>query len=85
MSASLDRIKLIKATIGTIQPGTAVTPTPAQIAAGFDVAKAAINVMISQLVPSWALGMVNITDDEIHVVSDAVAKAVVNTTGGATP
>jgi len=82
MSASLDRIKFIKAAVSSVPmavaPSAQIAPTPAEIDAGFLVAKAAINAMVQQLVPPWALGMVNITDDEIHAVSDAVVQAAIN-------
>lgn len=84
MTASQDRIVAIKLALGTT-PEQTVVPTQAQLAAGFFVAKAAINAMVGQLVPPWAMGMVNITDDEIHAVSDPVCQAVVNTPPGATP
>jgi|FreactTroBogLake_1042271.scaffolds.fasta_scaffold80144_2 hypothetical protein len=79
MATSDDRLLLIRAAVTKAQRAQApIAPTQAQIDAGFAVAKAAINAMVSQLVPPWAAGMVNITDDEIHAVSDAVAQAVVN-------
>jgi hypothetical protein len=79
MSSSFERIKLIQGAIAAVPTSqTTVTPTQAQINAGFTVAKAAINAMVAQLVPPWASEMVNITDDEIHAVSDAVVQAVVN-------
>ena len=78
MSASLDRIKFIKAAVSTVTKPSIVTPTPAEINAGFTVAKAAITAMVQQLVPPWAQGMVNITDDEIHAVSDPVVEAALN-------
>ena len=56
----------------------AVTPTPAQINAGFVIAKTYINTLVNQLVPPWAQGFVTITDAEIHEVSDAVVKAALN-------
>lgn len=80
MTVANDRLLLIRAAIAAITPPkNPIVPTPAEIDAGFTVAKAAINAMVSQLVPPWALGYVNITDDEIHAVSDAVAQAVLNT------
>ena len=80
MTVSADRLLLIRAAVAGAQRAQAAktVPTPAEIAAGFAVAKAAINAMVSQLVPPWALDYVNITDEEIHAVSDAVAQAVVN-------
>ena len=80
MSASLDRIKFIKSAVSTVPKpeGVLVNPTQAQINAGFNVAKAAVNAMVQQLVPPWAMGMVSITDDEIHAVSDPVVKAALN-------
>lgn len=84
MTVSLDRIKFIREAIALVPHAQApATPTQAQIDAGFAVAKAAINAMITQLVPPWAMGMVNITDDEIHAVSDPVVTVVVNTPAGA--
>lgn len=84
MTPSQNRLLLIRAALNSVKAPTPVAPSAAQISAGFNVAKAAINTMVSQLVPPWALGMVSITDEEIHAVSDAVAAAVINTTG-ATP
>jgi hypothetical protein len=84
MTASIDRIKLIRAAVEGLQaPAAKITPSQAQITAGFVVAKVAINAMVAQLVPPWAMGYVNITDDEIHAISDAVTKAVVNVPTGA--
>jgi hypothetical protein len=80
MTVSANRILLMKAAIAQVQKAAQApeVATPAQIAAGFAVAKAGINAMVQQLVPPWAMGMVEITDEEIHTVSDAVANAVVN-------
>ena len=79
MTASNDRLLMIRAAIAVAQRTQApISPTQAQIDAGFAVAKAGINAMVAQLVPPWASGMVNITDDEIHAVSDAVVQAAVN-------
>ena len=79
MTVSLDRIKLIDAAVAGV-PTTAprVAPTQAQLDAAFVVSKAAILAMVQQLVPAWAMGYVEITDAEIHAISDPTAKAVVN-------
>lgn len=60
------------------------TPTQAQLDAGFSAAQERINDMVKQLVPAWALGMVQITDDEVRAVSDAVVNAAFSA-GGQTP
>jgi len=78
MTTSQDRIKFIKAALNDVAPLPTVAPTQAQIDAGFNVAKAAIMAMVQQLVPPWAMGMVNITDDEIHAVSDPTVAAAIN-------
>jgi hypothetical protein len=84
MTVSFDRIKTIREAVALVPHAQApVTPTQAQIDAGFAVAKAAINAMVAQLVPPWAMGMVNITDDEIHAVSDPTVTAALNTPAGA--
>jgi len=49
--------------------------TQAELAAGFAAAKTAIEALINLKLPSWAQGMVNITDDEIHNVSGPVVLA----------
>lgn len=49
--------------------------TPAMLDAGFISGKKEIGVLIAKLVPSWAMGMVNITDVEIHAVTDIVVQA----------
>lgn len=49
--------------------------TQAELAAGFAAAKTAIDALIKAKVPSWAQGMISITDDEIHDVSDPVVLA----------
>ncbi len=88
----MSRLKLLKDAIdavprvpygeGHAHDGVApVKPTPAQIDVAFRVAKAAVNVLVAQLVPPWAMNMVHITDQEIHLISDRVTKAVVNTEG----
>lgn len=49
--------------------------TQAELDAGFVAAKAAIDTLIKSKVPSWAQGMISITDDEVHDVSDPVVLA----------
>ena len=49
--------------------------TQAELDAGFAAAKAAIDALIKSKVPSWAQGMISITDDEVHDVSDPVVLA----------
>jgi hypothetical protein len=49
--------------------------SPAELAAGFAAAKTAIVALIGAKVPSWAQGMIDITDNEIHDVSDPVVFA----------
>lgn len=46
-----------------------------ELVAGFAAAKTAIATLITAKVPSWAQGMISITDDEVHDVSDAVVLA----------
>jgi hypothetical protein len=80
MTVSEERLSAISAALKTIAPpSTTVTPSPAQITAGFITAKATIMALVKQLVPSWELPYVNISDSEIHAVSDAVTRTVVNT------
>ena len=54
-----------------------MSASPAQIAAGFTAAKAQIDKLVQRMVPPWAFSMVQITDNEIHDVSDSVVEAVV--------
>ncbi len=49
--------------------------TAAELAAGLAAAKTAINALIAAKVPSWAKGMISISDDEYHDVSDPVVLA----------
>ncbi len=87
MSESSDRIKLIRAAIdavprvpdgeGHAHDGVApVKPTPTQINAGFRIARAAINAMITSMVGAWAIS--HVSDLEVHTISDAVVKAAIN-------
>lgn len=46
--------------------------------AAFKSVKSHTLALIKQLVPGWAQGMVQITDDEIRQVSNAAANDVVN-------
>jgi hypothetical protein len=86
MTTSQDRIIIIKGAIkaraelnrGAPLGAPETQPTQDEIDAGFTVAKAAILAMVSQLVPPWAQNIVNITDDEIHAVSDPVVAAALN-------
>jgi hypothetical protein len=77
MTVSSDRISVILTALGPTP--VAIKPTQTQINAGFVVAKAAVMAMVQQLVPPWAMGMVSITDAEIHAISDAVVRTTVNT------
>ena len=79
MGVSEDRIKLIRVAVAAVPaPQAPVTPTQAQIDAGFTVAKAAILAMVAQLVPPWAQSLVNVTDDEVHAISDPTVTAAIN-------
>jgi len=49
--------------------------TAAERDAGFAAAKQAIGALIKAKVPAWAQGMITITDEEIHDVSDPVILA----------
>jgi hypothetical protein len=49
--------------------------TQAELAAGFAAAKTAITALVKAKLPSWAQGMVSISDDEFHDVSDPVVLA----------
>jgi len=49
--------------------------TKAELDAGFTAARTAIDALIKAKVPSWAQGMISITDDEIRDVSDSVVLA----------
>jgi len=49
--------------------------TQAELAAGFAAAKTAITALVKVKVPSWAQGMIVISDDEFHEVSDPVVLA----------
>ena len=49
--------------------------TKAEFDAGFIAARTAIDALIKAKVPSWAQGMISITDDEIRDVSDPVVLA----------
>jgi len=57
--------------------------TPAERAAGFAAAKTAIAALIKAKVPSWAQGMITVSDDEIHDVSDPVILAAEKARGAA--
>jgi hypothetical protein len=50
--------------------------TQAELDAGFAAAKTAIAALIAAKVPSWAQGMISISDDEYRDVSDPVVLAV---------
>jgi hypothetical protein len=50
--------------------------TQAELDAGFAAAKTAIAALIAAKVPSWAQGMISVSDDEYHDVSDPVVLAV---------
>jgi hypothetical protein len=52
--------------------------TQAQLDAGFAAAKTAIVALVKAKVPSWAQGMISITDDEIRDVSDPIVVAADN-------
>jgi hypothetical protein len=63
-------------------------PTQAQFVAAFQAAKAGIIEMVNSFgLPGWEEGMVDqyITDARINVLSDEVAKAVVNAAPVPTP
>jgi hypothetical protein len=82
MTVSQDRIRLIRTAVELVPHAQApVTPTQAQIDAAFATTKAAVMTLVQQLVPSWLMDQVNITDDELHAISDPTASAVVNATG----
>jgi hypothetical protein len=49
--------------------------TQAELTAGFAAAKTAIAALIKTKVPPWAQGMISISDDEVHGVSDPVVLA----------
>ena len=79
MTVSQDRLDAIgKALKALPATPTTVTPTQAQLDAAFASVQASVNALIVQLVPAWAMGYVNITDEEIHAISDPAAAAVVN-------
>lgn len=61
--------------------------TQAELVAGFVAAKTAIEALIKAKVPSWAQGMITVTDDEVHAVSDPVVLAAekARATPGNTP
>lgn len=49
--------------------------TQAELDAGFAAAKTAIAALIAAKVPFWAQGMISVSDDEYHDVSDPIVFA----------